>query len=80
MFHAITSQPGAAFGNAALSAHWPMQTNRRYVVRVSERTHLVPACTRILVLQWYKVTKYIYLGTVLEYSFEEFVLYLSISN
>ena len=31
-------------------------------------------------MQWCKVTKYIYLSTVLKYSFEEFVLYLSISN
>ena len=30
--------------------------------------------------QWCKVTKYIYLSTVLKYSFELFVLYLSISN
>ena len=30
--------------------------------------------------QWCKVTKYIYLSTVLKYSFEVFVLYLSISN
>ena len=30
--------------------------------------------------QWCKVTKYIYLSTVLKYIFEEFVLYLSISK
>ena len=37
-------------------------------------------CVIIIILQWCKVTRYIYLSTVLKYMFEEFVLYLSISK
>ena len=38
------------------------------------------SCSRPVQNQWCKVTKCIYLSTVLKYNFEVFVLYLTISN
>ncbi len=35
--------------------------------------------TKCTYTQWWKITKYIYLSTVLKYSFEVLVLYLSVS-